>query len=256
MLAAYRRSVARDEALHAAEMAARALAAAQPAAGGDGLPRYGAARRPNWAALGAIIAAHLLLLAALVTLDVIPLQRTPRQPTVVTLIPDIAPPPPAEPRPAPSVPAPQAVVAPPAVVRTPDQPAPAVDTVSVAPPPAPVVVAVTPPAPVAAAEPVAAPAAPAPVTPPDFSADYLKNPAPRYPLEARRAREQGTVRLKVLVTPDGRVGEIRVLRSSGHDRLDEAALKAVRGWRFAPARQAGTPVAAWVIVPVPFQLQG
>src|SRR3546814_20262914 len=37
---------------------------------------------------------------------------------------------------------------------------------------------------------------PAPVTPPDFSAGYLNNPAPHYPIESRRLREQGMVTIK------------------------------------------------------------
>src|SRR3546814_11284580 len=97
---------------------------------------------------------------------------------------------------------------------------------------------------------------PAPITPPDFNADYLNNPAPRYPVESRRLREQGTVAIKVLVGPEGTVQELKLAESSGHSRLDKAALSAVRKWRFAPAKQAGKPVAAWVNVPIPFVLQG
>jgi periplasmic protein TonB len=58
----------------------------------------------------------------------------------------------------------------------------------------------------------------------------------------------------VEVLPDGRPGEIRLRQGSGYARLDEAALSAVRRWRFVPARRGDTPVAAWVLVPIRFSL--
>ena len=42
--------------------------------------------------------------------------------------------------------------------------------------------------------------------------------------------------------------------SSGSDRLDRAALDAVRRWKFVPARLGDTPVDAWVLVPIAFSL--
>src|SRR3546814_9748324 len=74
---------------------------------------------------------------------------------------------------------------------------------------------------VAAAPAKAAEGPPAPITPPDFNADYLNNPAPRYPVESRRLREQGTVAIKVLVGPEGTVQELKLAESSGHSRLDK-----------------------------------
>ncbi|MBL8488594.1 MAG: energy transducer TonB [Rhodocyclaceae bacterium] len=105
-----------------------------------------------------------------------------------------------------------------------------------------------------AAAPTRAPAADAPVTAPRFDADYLENPPPAYPLAARRRGLQGTVRIEVLVARDGRVRDLKVDEGSGHPELDEAALRAVREWRFVPARRGGDPVEASVIVPVRFQL--
>src|SRR3546814_1277229 len=75
---------------------------------------------------------------------------------------------------------------------------------------------------VAAAPAKAAEGPPAPITPPDFNADYLNNPAPRYPVESRRLREQGTVAIKVLVGPEGTVQELKLAESSGHSRLDRS----------------------------------
>jgi periplasmic protein TonB len=105
---------------------------------------------------------------------------------------------------------------------------------------------------------IAAPAAPsappAPTTPPRFDADYLKNPAPAYPPIARRNGEQGRVLLRVLVAPDGTTQDIVLKTSSGHERLDQAALDTVRQWRFVPARVGREAVAAWVVVPISFSL--
>lgn len=100
--------------------------------------------------------------------------------------------------------------------------------------------------------PVPAPA----LTQPSFNADYLQNPAPRYPPLARRMRQEGKVVLRVLVDIGGAASQIEVRNSSGSDVLDEAALEAVKRWRFVPARRGDQPVAAWVLVPITFTLQG
>lgn len=100
----------------------------------------------------------------------------------------------------------------------------------------------------------APPAPPAPITPPDFNAAQLNNPGPRYPFQSRRNREEGTVLLKVMVTPSGGPSEVRLHESSGFRELDQAAIKAVKHWRFVPAQQAGQAIAAWVIVPISFAL--
>ncbi len=112
------------------------------------------------------------------------------------------------------------------------------------------------------ADPVAGPRSASPVrfasaapTPARFSASYLRNPAPRYPLAARRAGEQGTVTLKVLVSVEGLPRLVEVDKTSGSSRLDAAALDAVRRWRFAPARRGATPIQSWVLVPVVFRLE-
>ena len=95
-----------------------------------------------------------------------------------------------------------------------------------------------------------------PVTPPNFNAAYLRNPAPRYPAVARRNGEQGTVTLKVLVTREGLPASVSVETTSGSASLDQAAADAVKGWRFAPARQGAQAVEAWVLVPIVFKLEG
>ncbi|MEW6664655.1 MAG: energy transducer TonB [Thermodesulfobacteriota bacterium] len=84
---------------------------------------------------------------------------------------------------------------------------------------------------------------------------YRLNPAPAYPRMARRRGIQGTVLLDVLVNSLGRVKDLRVSQSSGHDLLDQAALAAVRAWTYEPARRGDEAVEMWVKVPVRFELR-
>lgn len=56
---------------------------------------------------------------------------------------------------------------------------------------------------------------------------------PQYPSASRRAGEQGTVLLELIVGPDGKPTEVNIARSSGYDLLDQAAVTAVRKWRFS-----------------------
>ncbi len=89
---------------------------------------------------------------------------------------------------------------------------------------------------------------------PVFNAAYLNNPAPYYPKSAKRRGIQGKVLLSVLVKKDGTAGDIQVSKSSGSNDLDEAALDAVKQWKFIPAKNKGSIVEAKVIVPVEFKL--
>lgn len=86
-------------------------------------------------------------------------------------------------------------------------------------------------------------------------ADYLNNPKPSYPRLSKRMGEQGEVRLRVLVSVDGRVASVQLSRSSGFERLDEAAMESVKQWRFKPATQGGETLETWVEVPVKFVLE-
>jgi protein TonB len=90
----------------------------------------------------------------------------------------------------------------------------------------------------------------------DRAAAYTYNPKPRYPRAARRRGQEGTVMLLVEVLASGRVGEIEIEKSSGHDLLDNAAAEAVRRWRFVPAEKAGVSVGTQVKIPVEFDLEG
>jgi protein TonB len=97
--------------------------------------------------------------------------------------------------------------------------------------------------------------APAPVVAPRFDADYLANPAPAYPSASRARGEQGKVFLRVFVSSGGDAQEVHVHTGSGYERLDVAARDAVQHWKFVPARQGETAVAAWVLVPISFTLR-
>ena len=68
---------------------------------------------------------------------------------------------------------------------------------------------------------------------------------PVYPAEALQARMSGVSTMAFLVGSDGAVREARLLKSSGHAILDQAAQAALRLCRFTPARKNGEPVAAW-----------
>jgi protein TonB len=224
----------------------------QPAARSDWQPGGGYGRRPmRLEAIAAILLVHAALLFALVKFDVIEIHKKKVDPLVVTLMPEqIAPPPSATPdKPEPvELPKPvePRIIAPAPIVAVP-QAAPVVATVREIPPEPPLVVAAAPAA-------VASPAPPAPITPPDASAASLRNPAPRYPVESRRKREEGTVRLRVVITVDGRVKAISVAKSSGFERLDEAALETVRKWKFKPGEQSGAPVEAVGFLSIPFKI--
>jgi protein TonB len=89
---------------------------------------------------------------------------------------------------------------------------------------------------------------------PDYVARYLYNPEPQYPWQARRMGIEGRVVLHVEILQNGGAGRIEIRQSSGHDMLDQAAIKAVTGWRFAPARISGAPITAWADVPIRFKL--
>lgn len=102
------------------------------------------------------------------------------------------------------------------------------------------------------------PAPPAPaatLTQARFDADYLQNPAPAYPAMSRRLGEEGRVLLRVHVDASGRPIQIEVKTSSGSPRLDQSALDAVGRWKFIPARRGEEAIAAWVQVPIVFNLK-
>ena len=68
------------------------------------------------------------------------------------------------------------------------------------------------------------------------------NKGPAYPIEAARRRHEGEVLLQLRVGTSGVPEAVTVVRSSGDQSLDRAALEAVQLWRFLPARNNGVAV--------------
>ena len=83
----------------------------------------------------------------------------------------------------------------------------------------------------------------------------LERVEPDYPESARRARLQGTVILEATITAAGEVREIRLLKSV-NPLLDEAAMRAVRAWRYRAATLNGRAVPVYLTVTVRFGIDG
>lgn len=79
-------------------------------------------------------------------------------------------------------------------------------------------------------------------------------PNPIYPRASERRREEGRVVVRVLISATGSVVNASVSRSSGHERLDQAALKAVRQARFKPYKENGIAYQALADIPFDFVL--
>lgn len=110
-----------------------------------------------------------------------------------------------------------------------------------------------PPAAVADAQASALPGpASAAVAGPERAAVPVRSPPPSYPRSALRRGEAGEVLVRVRVGANGRPEHVEVARSSSHSSLDQAAVNAVRRWRFEPATRQGQPVAQTIQVPVQF----
>jgi protein TonB len=176
------------------------------------------------------------------------------QPTPKTSEQPVAKPIPVPPRPQPvaaPTPSPQPQPSP-SKVSAPTEVAQAAPVAPVSAPTAPI-----PPAPPAPPAPAPAPVVTAPSkTEVSIPASYsASNQKPIYPNMSKRLGEQGTVVLRVLVKADGSAGEVEVKSSSSYPRLDQAAVEAVKTWRFNSAKIDGKAIDEWYQVPIPFKLQ-
>lgn len=109
-------------------------------------------------------------------------------------------------------------------------------------------------APVSEAQ-TSAPAASAPGFKPATPFRY-RNRFPPYPQESLYSGEEGAVLLRIAIAADGRVSDVKVMRSSGSIRLDSASTSWIRRrWRFYPATLNGQPVASAVTLRVTFALK-
>jgi len=81
----------------------------------------------------------------------------------------------------------------------------------------------------------------------------IRRVEPIYPELAKRARVQGRVVLVVTVDEEGNVSEINI--TSGHPLLNEAAVTAVKQWKYSPTLLNGEPVPVIATVTVIFNLK-
>lgn len=213
--------------------------------------RYGEGAKSRMPAIVLAIGMHLALAPALLSLGYQAVKTREETLTAVNLAPP-PPPPPAAPVP-PQSQTLQTTVRPAEVVTPVTAPRPVIMMVPTAAPQVPLMAAAAPPALVSAPAP-APPAPPATVASDSLGTKMISGGPPRYPVESRRKKEQGTVELLLVLGPDGRVESISVARSSGFARLDEAALSAVRRWRWAPTMRDGAPVKVRGVVEIPFVL--
>ena len=86
---------------------------------------------------------------------------------------------------------------------------------------------------------------------PPVRARYVE---PDYPDELKRARIEGHVDLEIVVGRSGAVEDVRIIRSN--PAFDEAAVKAVKQWKFKPALLRGNPVKVFMTVVVQFKVEG
>lgn len=79
--------------------------------------------------------------------------------------------------------------------------------------------------------------------------------APEYPKAARAKGISGYVALSILVDEDGNVQQVEVLESNPPKVFEDAAVMAVRQWKFEPGKYKGKPVKTWVKQVIKFELQ-
>lgn len=219
---------------------------------------------PSYVLLSAVILLHIIGMWMLVNSKTTQPEIEPVTPMMVSLVSNPIP----EPEVVPLVqPKPEPVVKPvvkqkPIVKEKVPTPEPVVQTpVAAEPvsepetPPAPETPVVEAKAPVVAEAPKVEPQPEPVVEPPKFGAAYLHNPQPTYPSSSRRAGEEGRVLLRVLVAINGSAETVDLENSSGFERLDEAAINAVKKWRFIPAKRSNQAISAYVLVPLKFSLE-
>ena len=78
---------------------------------------------------------------------------------------------------------------------------------------------------------------------------------PKYPEQMRKRGIEGQIKLKVLITKEGRVEKLKTVSSSGYRQLDQAAKKAVANWKFKAAKLKKNKINSWVLIPITFSLK-
>jgi TonB family protein len=87
-----------------------------------------------------------------------------------------------------------------------------------------------------------------------YNAQNLGNPQPQYPLLSKRRGEEGVVLIRAFVDETGAASKVEIFKSSSFALLDNAAVEAIKKWRFAPATKLGQYIASSVIIPINFKL--
>ncbi len=77
---------------------------------------------------------------------------------------------------------------------------------------------------------------------------------PIYPYAAKRTKKEGTVTVRLVIDPEGRVLKAEVMPGLDNETFAKATLQAVKRWRFKPAEKNGRRVMCWVEVPIEFKL--
>lgn len=179
-------------------------------------------------------------------------------PIFISLITPVTPP--SAPKPVPQPPKPllkpQAATKPAPLIAAPPIPTATPETfvVPMAPEPPAMPTAAAASAPVAVIEAAAQPPAPRQI--PDAAVQFLQLPEVLYPRLSQRHGETGLVIVRAYVgTIGGAPHSVQIERSSGHARLDQAALAAVQKARFKPYAEKGQPVEGWALVPIRFELE-
>lgn len=85
--------------------------------------------------------------------------------------------------------------------------------------------------------------------------ELLEFQPPIYPKNLRERDIEGKVMLKVFIDTEGKVGEIHIFKSSGYEMFDQIAIKAVRQWRFKPAKKENRERESRVLIPINFQIK-
>jgi len=78
---------------------------------------------------------------------------------------------------------------------------------------------------------------------------------PSYPPSALRSKKEGKVMIACVIDPKGKIVSTSIRKSSGHPELDNAALAAVRRWKFKPGTKGGKKVDSTCLVPFTFRIK-
>ena len=85
--------------------------------------------------------------------------------------------------------------------------------------------------------------------------ELLEFQRPVYPKNLRERDIEGKVILKLFIDKEGKVQEIQIFESSGYKMFDQIAIKAVRQWRFKPARKGNQQRGSCVLIPINFRIK-